>query len=195
MPAIEARSDGRRIMKRGWSKALLVLILLSPVAATAQEYTKAGELILPKDYLHWTFLTSGIGMSYPEEGVPTQTTFGNLFVNPKAEVEFIKTGVWPDGTILILEVRDAANRPALNKDARFQSDLLGFEAHVKDSRRGGWVFYAIRKGAQSGKAFPKTATCYSCHEKNGAVDTTFVQYYPTLIEAAKRKGTYKNTGE
>jgi hypothetical protein len=39
------------------------------------------------------------------------------------------------------------------------------------------------------------ASCYSCHEKNGAVDTTFVQYYPTLIEAANTKGTYKKTGE
>ena len=31
--------------------------------------------------------------------------------------------------------------------------------------------------------------CYSCHEQHGAVDTTFVQFYPTLIELAKQKGT------
>jgi hypothetical protein len=30
---------------------------------------------------------------------------------------------------------------------------------------------------------------YSCHDKNGAVDTTFVQFYPTLIDLAKQKGT------
>ena len=30
--------------------------------------------------------------------------------------------------------------------------------------------------------------CYSCHEQNGAVDTTFVQFYPTLIDAAKKIG-------
>ena len=29
--------------------------------------------------------------------------------------------------------------------------------------------------------------CYSCHEQHGAVDTTFVQFYPTLIDAAKQK--------
>ncbi|HYU45886.1 MAG TPA: cytochrome P460, partial [Terriglobales bacterium] len=28
-----------------------------------------------------------------------------------------------------------------------------------------------------------------CHEQHGAVDTTFVQFYPTLLEIAKKKGT------
>jgi hypothetical protein len=36
---------------------------------------------------------------------------------------------------------------------------------------------------------PKEAECYSCHEQHAAVDTTFVQFYPTLIELAKSKGT------
>ena len=31
--------------------------------------------------------------------------------------------------------------------------------------------------------------CYSCHEQHGAVDTTFVQFYPTLINLAQQKGT------
>jgi len=31
--------------------------------------------------------------------------------------------------------------------------------------------------------------CYSCHEQHGAVDTTFVQSYPTLLNIAKRKNT------
>jgi hypothetical protein len=53
---------------------------------------------------------------------------------------------------------------------------------------------AIRDGDES-LATMVPASCYSCHEKNGAVDTTFVQYYPTLIEAANTKGTYKKTGE
>jgi hypothetical protein len=31
--------------------------------------------------------------------------------------------------------------------------------------------------------------CYSCHEQHGAVDTTFVQFYPTLLPIATQKGT------
>jgi hypothetical protein len=36
---------------------------------------------------------------------------------------------------------------------------------------------------------PTTADCYSCHAAHGAVDTTFVQFYPTLLPIAKSKGT------
>ena len=36
------------------------------------------------------------------------------------------------------------------------------------------------------------ADCYSCHERNAATDTTFVQFYPPLIEAAKARGTYRD---
>jgi hypothetical protein len=76
---------------------------------------------------------------------------------------------------------------------QFQTDIMGYEAHVKDSARGGWAFYFIGKDATTGKAFEKTAKCFACHENRGAVDTTFVQYYPTLIEAAKQHGTYKDS--
>ena len=36
---------------------------------------------------------------------------------------------------------------------------------------------------------PQTASCYSCHQEHGVVDTTFVQFYPTLMPIAKDKGT------
>ena len=72
--------------------------------------------------------------------------------------------------------------------------LRAIEAHVKDSARGGWAFYGFQNGADKGKLFPKTADCYSCHQQNGATDSTFVQFYPTLIETSRNKGTYKETG-
>jgi hypothetical protein len=36
---------------------------------------------------------------------------------------------------------------------------------------------------------PTTADCYSCHASHAAVDTTFVQFYPTLLPIAKSKNT------
>jgi hypothetical protein len=35
----------------------------------------------------------------------------------------------------------------------------------------------------------RPASCYECHESHAAVDTTFVQFYPTLMALAKTKGT------
>jgi hypothetical protein len=175
---------------------IVLVALLCGVNLAAQQYTKDGNLIAPKDYRHWEFLTAGLGMTYPTEGsTPGKPNFGNVFVQPTAVRGFEKTGVWPDKTVLVIEVRDAKNNASVNKDARFQTNVMGLEAHVKDSSRGGWMFYFIPKDAESGKPFAKDAACYTCHEKNAAADTTFVQYYPTLIDAARKHGTYKETKE
>ena len=49
------------------------------------------------------------------------------------------------------------------------------------SRCGNWPATA--------KMIPTSANCYSCHADHAAVDTTFVQFYPTLLPIAKSKGT------
>lgn len=178
-----------------------MLLALAAVSCQAQQYgpqyANKGEMLLPKDYRQWDFLSSSVAMNYPaEEGPGGHAMFGNLFVQRSAHQYFEKTGTWPDKTVLLMEVRDVGHATKgdsfLSKDAQFQTDVMGYEAHVKDSSRGGWAFYSIRKDATSGKAFGKTAKCFSCHADHGAVDTTFVQYYPTLIAAAKKHGTYKN---
>ena len=66
---------------------------------------------------------------------------------------------------------------------------MGLEVHVKDSRfSGNWAFFGFGEGKTS-KMIPTTASCYSCHSEHGAVDTTFIQFYPTLLPIAKLKGT------
>lgn len=170
----------------------LLLALAGVMQSQAQQYTREGNLLRPKDYRQWIFLASGYGMGYPIEGQPmAKPTFTNIFVQPSAIRGFEKTGLWPDKTVLLMEVRDAGNDPSVNKDSRFQTNLMGLEAHVKDASRSGWTFYFIPKDGESGKPFAKDAKCYSCHEKDAATDTTFVQYYPTLIEIARKHGTYK----
>jgi hypothetical protein len=67
---------------------------------------------------------------------------------------------------------------------------MGLEVHVKDEKRfqGKWAFFGF-DDAKSAKMVPLEASCYSCHAAHAAVDTTFVQFYPTLLPIAKSKGT------
>ncbi len=67
---------------------------------------------------------------------------------------------------------------------------MGAEIHVKDTARfkGGWAFFAFN-GEGPGQLLPTSAACYSCHAQHAAVDTTFVQFYPTLLPIAQAKGT------
>jgi hypothetical protein len=73
--------------------------------------------------------------------------------------------------------------------------VVSIEVEVKDASRfpGKWAFYNFGRTAVSAKPLPTTAACYSCHAQNGAVDNTFVQFYPTLAEIARQKGTFKIT--
>ena len=179
---------------------LLMLVLPQPSAvppshaATAEDapsYTADGQLKFPEKYREWVFLTSGIDMSYnPTAAAASHSMFDNVFVNPSAYGSFQKTGTWPNKTTLVLEVRGAESDISINKRGHTQSaERMAFEVHVKDaSLEGGWGFFVFDNSV-SAKLTERPAACYSCHEQHAAVDTTFVQFYPTLFELAKKKGT------
>jgi hypothetical protein len=154
-------------------------------------YTTNKELKMPERYREWIFLTSGVDMSYsPNAAMAGHSVFDNVFVNPSAYKAFQETGTWPDKTTLVLEVRGAEGPSSINKRGHTQSqEVMGMEVHVKDAKlEGGWGFYEF-DGPGSAKLVKRPAGCYECHESHAAVDTTFVQFYPTLLGLAKTKGT------
>lgn len=155
-------------------------------------YSKDGRLLLPANYRDWIFLSSGLDMSYtPRSGSPHHSVFDNVFVAPDAYRSFLRGGAWPDKTVLVLEVRGAEAAGSINRSGHFQSETVsGVEVHVKDSAHGGWAFYGFDKGKPAAM-IDRSADCYSCHREHGAVDTTFVQFYPTLIPVAKASNTFR----
>jgi hypothetical protein len=153
-------------------------------------------LVRPADYREWVFLGAGLGMTYqpPSGSQPPRQMFTNVFVNPSSYRAFVQTGKWPDKTTLALEIRGSDSEVSINKSGRFQTNLAGLEVHVKDSRfsGNGWAFFNLgAKDQAEPLSGSDVATCVECHAKNAAVDDTFVQFYPTLLEIARQKGTLK----
>lgn len=159
-------------------------------ASHVPTYTGEGEMNRPVDYREWVYLSSGLDMSYSPraKSMAGHSMFDNVFVNPEAYAAFKQTGHWPDKTMMVLEVRSAESKASINKAGHFQGEAMGAEVHVRDDSRGGWAFYSF-DGPGAGELLPKDAACYSCHRDHGAVDTTFVQFYPTLLPIAKQKRT------
>jgi len=159
----------------------------------APAYTADGKLILPTDYREWIYLSSGLGMSYnPKVMASPDPMFDNTFVNPESWRAFQKTGTWPDKTVIVLEVRGSSDKGSINQRGHFQSGAAqGMEVHVKDTARfnGGWAFFSFDDGTAPADKIPESSSCYSCHAAHGAVDTTFVQFYPTLLPIAKQHAT------
>jgi len=187
-------------MMRGLAAVVLAFLLPAggapaPAPSAASEapaYTTDGSLKLPENYREWVFLASSLDMNYNDPApVAGHSTFQNVFVNPSSYRAFLATGAWPDKTTFILELRGADVH--VNIDRRGQSqttDLHAIEIHVKDEARlpGKWGFYNFGTAA-TGKLIERPSNCYTCHEAHAAVDTTFVQFYPTLIGIAKAHKT------
>ena len=174
-------------------KHFLLFVSALTLCGQAPQFTADNRLQLPKDYREWVYLSSGLGMTYGTPEAARQQNFDNVFVTPAAYREFLKTGTWPDKTMFILEVRRSESNGSINKGGHFQQGVVAIEAEVKDRARfpdGGWGFFDLSR-SESAAVLPKTQACYSCHGQNGAVDNTFVQFYPTLLEIARAKGTLK----
>ena len=177
------------------SALLLLSWVARPQTPTAPKhaplYTQDGQLRLPADYREWVYLTSGFDMSYNPDMKMDHSMFDNVFVNPEAWRAFQSTGKWPDKTVLVLELRRAEGKGSINQKGNFQAETMGVELHVKDESRfsGKWAFFRFAGGNTTSKMVPLKEDCYSCHAQHGAVDTTFVQFYPTLKPIAQQKGT------
>jgi hypothetical protein len=181
--------------------SVAALALLAGAAGRAQpvavetgqpHYDAGGRLLFPADYREWVFLSSGLNMSYnPDPAMAGMDMFGNTFAPRAAYEAFKKTGVWPDKTVLLLENRGGATKGSINKKGQFQTaQVMGVEAHVKDTARfkGGWAFFGF-DGEKPAVQIPYAASCYACHQAHAAADTTFVQFYPTLLPIATKLGT------
>jgi hypothetical protein len=190
-----------RMMMKKASLPLAALVLLAsaallksatPPPVSGPEYTSDAQLKFPENYRQWVYLTTGFDMSYnPSAMEMDHHMFDNVFVNPEAYKSFTETGTWPDKTMLVLEVRKAEGKGSINQRGNFQgTELMGLEVHVKDEAHfpGKWAFVGFGD-EKIGKTVPTTAECYTCHADHAAVDTTFVQFYPTLLPIAKSKGT------
>lgn len=158
-------------------------------------YTADGELRLPENYREWVYLSTGFDMSYNPAMSMDHHMFDNVFVNPEAYQAFLNTGTWPDKTTFVLEARRAESKGSINKAGQFQATyVVGLEVHIKDESRfsGEWAFFSFG-GSKTAKMIPTSAACYSCHAQHAAVDTTFVQFYPTLLPIATAKATLSSS--
>jgi hypothetical protein len=192
---------------RAGARASLLLAAAAPCLAAAPSFDAAGELERPADYREWVYLTTGLDMFYGPAANAARgergSVFTNVYVTPDAYREFMRSGKWPDKTMFILEARRAETAASIDNVGKSQGALLAIESAVKDTARfganpgsNGWGYFTFDGpgGLQgSARVLPTSAACYECHATNTAVDNTFVQYYPTLFEVAKRLGTVKPT--
>jgi len=161
---------------------------------TAQpQFTKDGKLLRPQGYRRWVYVSSGFGMSYNQSASGAQS-FTNVFVAPAAYDYFVANGKWPDKTMFVLEIYGSTSRGSINKHGSYQTDFEGLDVEVKDEARFAdkWAYFNFDGTGNTASAItPSRNDCWKCHDQNAAVEHSFVQFYPELLEIARAKGTIK----
>jgi len=166
-------------------------VAANSASANLPSYAADGKLVLPANYRDWTFLTSGFGMNY-SAGTSFRPMFTNVYVTPEAVQGFKSTGKWPDKSMFIVEIYSPASHGSINKGGHYQDTFAGLDVEVKDSsREQEWSYYNFGAGETVGEAIVGPG-CNNCHSKNGAVEHTFVQFYPTLLDFAIEKNLIKS---
>jgi Cytochrome P460 len=202
-PAFNVTSKGARVKKVLIASLFLVLLLgLTSVGAQQSPQTAApvfeGKTTLqrPVNYREWVFVGSSLGLSYaanpPAQG---QTTgmgqmYHNVYIKPESYREFAKTGKFPEGTVLAMEMASADTKREPGLQGSYEKEFVGLEVSVKDSSRfeGGWAYFNFSDGMGSSykakaEPFPASAGCVSCHKQNAETDNVFTQFYPVLRAA------------
>lgn len=170
-------------------------MVLSSASMTEPRFTSDNQMLRPEGYREWMFVGANYGMGYselkPGEVAAKPGTFHNIYMQREAYKKYAQTGTFPDKTMLVMEVVKPGTKASINKQGMFQDSYIGIEVAVKDEKRfpGKWAYFAFFTGdgkqLPQAKAFPKEA-CWDCHNKNGAVDNVFQQFYPVL-RAAREK--------
>ena len=168
-----------------------------PAAATVArylpEYTSSGELILPKNFEKWVFVGSPLTPNALNGGKANFPEYHNVYIEPVSYEMYLKTGVFPEGTIMFKELQ--LTLPKENADGSrtepsgrgfFPGKLNGADVTVKDSKRfadtGGWGYYNFHHSepkAATATLMPKEK-CGFCHMASAKKDSVWTQFYPRL---------------
>lgn len=157
------------------------------------EYTKEGDLILPKNFNEWVFVGSPLTPNALNGGKANFPEYHNVYIEPGSYEIYKKTGEFPEGTIFFKELQ--LTKPAQNPDGSrtepsgrgfFPGKLNGADVTVKDTKRyadsGGWGYYNFHHyepKAATAKVRPKSE-CAFCHIANAKKDEVWTQFYPLL---------------
>ena len=159
------------------------------------QYTSGDELVRPESYREWVFLASRLRVNSKASSGEGET-FGDVFVSRPAYHQFRATGGWPDKTVFVLEKRMSWSKSSAETVDHYETDLMGISVEVKDTARFAekWAYFSFDSSTKTAKANPR-AMCWQCHNGGGAVENTYVQFYPTLKPLAQQFGTYRQAVE
>lgn len=157
------------------------------------EYTADGQLVLPKNFERWVYVGSPLTPDALNGGKAGFPEYHNVYIEPGAYDEYLKTGTFPEGTIMFKELQRTiekqfpdGSRTEASGRGYFPGKLNGADVTVKDSKRfadtAGWGYFNFNHSEpKAATAAPKPKDeCAFCHIASAKKDSVWTQFYPRL---------------
>jgi hypothetical protein len=181
--------------------SFLITVNTKPVAAQTRPSTavfdSAGKMKLSAiaGFRKWVFVGAPLTPNGLNNGKASFPEFHNVYIEERNVDAYMKTGDFPEGTIIVKELQLVLN-PTFPDGSRqepsgrgfFGGAVNGIDAMVKDSKRfaktNDWGFFTFGHHAlpyEQTAAEKSKDECAGCHIANVAkTDMTWVQFYPLL---------------
>ena len=176
--------------------AILVLVGIALMAATPSSPTPlavtfdtivsdSGDISLPDDFRK---NMAHLGSWFVPEG--DASGFHDVYTQPETIGRFRETGVFPDGAVLVKELRGHDAAQLTTGRANWSNDTLKqWFVMVKDSTGrfsgnanwgDGWGWALFQPGKDGNVSLSYRADCLGCHVPAKQTDWVYVAGYPTL---------------
>jgi|GEM_PF-2647150 len=160
-----------------------------PAPAVKLAFNDQGQAALPKGYRHWVHTYTAWetnSVSFLDEKLTKTPELHSVYVEPNTYRIFMKTGKWPEGSLIVKEFSTTNTDPKVcsgppaftcklgTSTIIFPQNHTGLTMMLKDSKRfpkepGGWTYYGFGHQAPPYQAFSPArshAQCAQCHIDN-----------------------------
>ncbi len=182
-------------MRVTWKIAIFLVGVLLVSGLHAQEKAKTfspyvddqGRISLPEDYrARWAYLGA---WAVPMEKAPGRG-FHDVFTQPESVESYKKAGQFPDGAVLIKEIRKINAEEMTTGKAYWAGDIVSWFVMIKDQKGRfknnpnwgdgwGWALFQA-KDPQKNVSTDFRKDCIGCHVPAKKTDWVYIQGYPTL---------------
>lgn len=130
-------------------------------------------------------LPPGSGFELTSPGIGIHTTY----TQRDSYQAFRKTGAWPDGTVIVLEVRAIAWDDLPTGHVMVEGAVAKWLVMIKDGKGrfpknpnwgDGWGWALFTPSSKGNRSADYKTGCLGCHETAKATDRVFVEGYPDL---------------
>lgn len=177
------------MLKKALWLPLIILPLVAFQAGKSKFYKLDGNTLTrpkPEDYRQWHFSGSSVVPNDKNSGKAIFPGIHHVYIDPDSYKTHQEKGVFPDGTIIVMEVFHIETRETVGGFGYFTNGGQDILVQIKDRRQfrgNGWGYFAFRdKEIKSGVPTKNVedSRCTSCHQAAAEEDEVFTQYYPDL---------------